>query len=467
MSEKDKDKGDKDKEEKHLLGITASKATDFPNWYKQIVTRSEMIEYYDISGCYILRPQAYGIWEEIQKFFDIGIKRLGVQNTYFPLFVSERALNAEKDHIAGFAPEVAWVTRAGDSKLEQPIAIRPTSETIMYPAFAKWIRSHRDLPLKINQWSNVVRWEFSSPTPFIRTREFLWQEGHTAHATFEDATVEVLQILDLYAKVYQDLLTIHVIKGKKTEKEKFAGGEYTTTVEAFVPATGRGIQGGTSHCLGQNFAKMFDIKYEDEQGNSHLVWQNSWGLTTRTIGVMIMVHGDDKGLVLPPRVAPLQVIIIPIYFKNKDELKQHCTQWKEKIAATGVKVDVDLRENYTPGWKFNQYELKGIPLRLELGPKDLKSEQFVCVRRDTGEKINVSWKDLLHKIPHLLREMQKSLFEKAQKTMKESVKTALTWSDFMGILDSRCLALAPWCGETQCEKHIKEKSGQAAKEKEK
>ena len=256
--------------------------------------------------CYILRPHAYAIWDQIKDFFDAEIKKLGVENAYFPCFVSEKVLNAEKDHIEGFAPEVAWVTRSGNSELEEPIAVRPTSETVMYPIFAKWIKSHRDLPLKINQWCNVVRWEFKHPTPFIRSREFLWQEGHTAYATKGEADVEVRQVLDLYKAVYEDLLCVPVVQGVKSEKEKFAGGLYTTTVEAFVPGTGRGIQGGTSHCLGQNFAKMFDIVFEGEGGAKKMVWQNSWGLTTRTIGVMIMVHADDKGLVLPPRVAPVQ-----------------------------------------------------------------------------------------------------------------------------------------------------------------
>ena len=260
-----------------------------------------MIDFYDISGCYILRPWSYSIWEAIQDFLDGQIKTLGVQNCYFPMFVSEARLNAEKDHVEGFAPEVAWVTKSGDGELNEPIAIRPTSETIMYPAFANWIHSHRDLPLKLNQWNNVVRWEFKHPTPFLRTREFLWQEGHTAHATLAEADKEVMQILGFYAAVYEELLAVPVIPGKKTEKEKFAGGHYTTTVEAYIPGTGRAIQGATSHNLGQNFGKMFKIEFEDQNGQKAIPWQNSWGLTTRTIGVMVMVHSDDKGLVLPPR----------------------------------------------------------------------------------------------------------------------------------------------------------------------
>lgn len=439
-----------------------AKKDDFPNWYKQIVTRSEMIEYYDISGCYILRPWSFSIWEQIQQFFDGEIKKLGVKNSYFPLFVSEKVLNKEKDHIEGFAPEVAWVTRSGNSELQFPIAVRPTSETIMYPAFATWIRGHRDLPLKINQWSNVVRWEFKCPTPFIRSREFLWQEGHTAFATLGEAEAEVLDILNLYARVYEDLLCVPVIKGKKTEKEKFAGGLYTTTVEAFIPATGRGIQGATSHCLGQNFAKMFDIVFEDEAGKKQMVWQNSWGLTTRTIGVMVMVHGDDKGLVLPPRIAPVHVVIVPIYFKEKDDALNQAEKLAATLLAQGVRVETDLRENYTPGWKFNHWELKGVPLRMELGPKDMQQKQVVVVRRDTGDKVVVAWADLATTIPAMLVQMQKDLLTKARARAGECMVQVFEWAHLMKALDEKKTALAPWCGQKSCEDNIKTKTGEGS-----
>jgi prolyl-tRNA synthetase len=333
-----------------LLGLSAKKEDDFANWYTQAITLSEMIDYSDISGCYILRPWSYFIWEAIQRWFDDKIKELGVQNTYFPLFVSERALNTEKDHVEGFAPEVAWVTKSGTSDLAEPIAIRPTSETIMYPFFAKWIRSHRDLPMEINQWCNVVRWEFKDATPFLRSREFLWQEGHTAHCSYEEAQQRVLSILDLYRQVYEDLLAVPVIKGMKTETEKFAGGHHTTTVEAYINGSGRAIQGATSHNLGQNFGKMFKIYYEDDQGERAIPWQTSWGLTTRTIGVTVMVHGDNKGLVLPPRVAPIQVIIMPIVMKNVDysELLNYAEDIKHTLKKAGVRADVDSRQvSYT------------------------------------------------------------------------------------------------------------------------
>ena len=289
--------------------MTTSREESFSEWYSEVVVKSELIDYYDVSGCYILRPWAYAIWERVQEELDTRIKAMGVKGCYFPMFVSEKALTAEKEHLEGFTPEVAWVTKTGGSAMAQPIAIRPTSETVMYPSFKKWIRSHRDLPLKINQWCNVVRWEFKNPTPFIRTREFLWQEGHTAHARLDDAAAEVYEVLDMYASVYAELLAVPVIRGNKTEAEKFAGALYTTTVEAFIPGSGRGIQAATSHCLGQNFGKMFGIDFEDEAGKKQTVWQNSWGMTTRCIGIMIMLHSDSKGLVLPPRWAPVDARI--------------------------------------------------------------------------------------------------------------------------------------------------------------
>lgn len=297
------------------LGMEAKKEENLPDWYSQVITKGELIEYYDVSGCYILRPWSYFVWEQIKNFFDGEIRKLGVQNCYFPIFISRGALEREKDHINDFSPEVAWVTKSGQSDLAEHIAIRPTSETGMYPAFAKWIQSHRDLPYKLNQWNNVVRWEFKHPQPFLRTREFLWQEGHTAFSNYKDASDEVYQILDLYAKVYTDLLAVPVIKGRKTEKEKFAGADWTTTIEAYISASGRGIQAATSHHLGQNFSKMFGIEFEaPETGQKQYVYQNSWGLTTRTIGILTMIHGDNDGLILPPRVAFYQV------YKNNNNI---------------------------------------------------------------------------------------------------------------------------------------------------
>ncbi|XP_078001176.1 bifunctional glutamate/proline--tRNA ligase-like [Glandiceps talaboti] len=448
------------------LGLEAKKEENLSDWYSQIITKSEMIEYYDVSGCYILRPWAFNIWEEIKSFFDTRIKKLGVENCYFPIFVSQSALEREKTHIADFAPEVAWVTRSGSSELAEPIAIRPTSETVMYPAYAKWVQSHRDLPIRLNQWCNVVRWEFKHPQPFLRTREFLWQEGHTAWANREDAVEEVYTILDYYSKVYEELLAIPVVKGQKTEKEKFAGGDFTTTVEAYISASGRAIQGATSHHLGQNFSKMFDITFEDPgQPSKHqYVHQNSWGLTTRTIGVLCMVHGDNQGLVLPPRVAGVQTIIVPcgitatLAEEDKNALMDKCQEYVKLFSSADIKAKADYRDNYSPGWKFNHWELKGVPVRIELGPRDMKKKQFVAVRRDTGEKITLPEEGATQKIKSLLDDIQVSLYKKAKKERDEHLKVATNWNDFCSFLDQKNLIMAPFCGEIPCEERIKKDS---------
>ncbi|KAG8946576.1 hypothetical protein FRC03_001349 [Tulasnella sp. 419] len=461
----------KEKEDARIEGavqvaIGIKKEVDFAAWYTAVVVKSDMIDYYSVSGCYILRPWAYSVWESIQDWFNIRIRELDVQNAYFPMFVSQRVLEKEKDHIEGFAPEVAWVTRAGSSDLEEPIAIRPTSETAMYPYYAKWIQSHRDLPLKLNQWNSVVRWEFKNPQPFLRTREFLWQEGHTAHLTKAEADTEVRDILDLYRQVYEDLLAVPVIPGVKSEKEKFAGGLYTTTVEGFIPTSGRGIQGATSHCLGQNFSKMFDITVEDptKQEDKLYVWQNSWGLSTRTIGVMVMVHGDNQGLVLPPRVAAVQVIIVPcgITSKLSDEQRKAipdaCLDLERRLKKIGVKAKVDLREGYTPGWKFNEWEMKGVPIRLEIGPQDLKKDQTLSVRRDTGAKAPISLTDVETAVPQLLNTIHSDMYSKAKATYDERLKSVTKWEDVVPALDNKCVVVIPWCEEEACEDDIKERS---------
>uniref|UniRef100_A0A6Q2XNK5 Bifunctional glutamate/proline--tRNA ligase n=1 Tax=Esox lucius TaxID=8010 RepID=A0A6Q2XNK5_ESOLU len=445
------------------LGLEAKKEDNLSDWYSQVITKAEMIEYYDVSGCYVLRPWSYSIWESIKEFFDREIKKLGVENCYFPMFVSQAALEKEKSHIADFAPEVAWVTRSGDTELAEPIAVRPTSETVMYPAYAKWVQSHRDLPIKLNQWCNVVRWEFKHPQPFLRTREFLWQEGHTAFATKEEAAVEVLQILDLYARVYEELMAIPVVKGRKTEKEKFAGGDYTTTVEAFISASGRAIQGATSHHLGQNFSRMFDIVFEDPKkpGEKQLAYQNSWGITTRTIGVLTMVHGDNMGLVLPPRVACLQVIIIPCGITaslpeaEKEALLAQCSKYLTRLQSGEIRVKADLRDNYSPGWKFNHWELKGVPIRLEVGPKDLKQGQCVAVRRDTGEKITLPEADTEKRLIQLLEDIQTNLFRRASDDLNKHMVVADSMEQFQKDLDLGRIVQIPFCGGIECEDWIK------------
>nr|XP_049704789.1 bifunctional glutamate/proline--tRNA ligase isoform X9 [Helicoverpa armigera] len=447
------------------LGLEASKDTDLPEWYSQVITKSEMIDYYDISGCYILRPWSYSIWDCIRNFLSAEFRKLGVKDGYFPIFVSKAALEREKDHIADFAPEVAWVTHSGSSELAEHIAIRPTSETVMYPAYAKWIQSHRDLPYKLNQWNNVVRWEFKQPQPFLRTREFLWQEGHTAFRLQEEAAEEVLQILDLYARVYEDLLAIPVIRGRKTEKEKFAGGDYTTTVEAYIPASGRAIQGATSHHLGQNFSKMFEIVYDDpDTQEKAYVYQNSWGITTRTIGVMVLVHGDDKGLVLPPRVAEIQAIVVPCGItassstEERNKLMDSCKELVKDLVAAGLRAEGDYRDNYSPGWKFNHWELKGVPIRVELGPKDMSRGEVVAVRRLTGDKTTLKRADAGKLLLDMLEKTHQEMLAKATKERDGRLSMVDKWEDFTDALERKHILLAPFCGEIPCEDNIKNDS---------
>ncbi|KAI8820805.1 uncharacterized protein EV422DRAFT_63826 [Fimicolochytrium jonesii] len=429
-----------------------------------------MLDYYDISGCYIIRPWAFKIWKAIQRFFGDAIEDLGVDDCYFPMFVSSKVLEREKDHIEGFSPEVAWVTKAGQSDLAEPVAIRPTSETVMYPYFASWIRSHRDLPLRLNQWCNVVRWEFKHPQPFIRTREFLWQEGHTAFATKEEADTEVLQILDLYRQVYEDFLAVPVVPGKKSEREKFAGGLYTTTVEGFVPTTGRAIQGGTSHCLGQNFSKMFDILIENEAKERVHVWQNSWGLSTRTIGVMVMIHGDDKGLVLPPRVAAVQVVIIPVGItaktsqEDRKALAAKADELVKDLRKAGIRANSDTRENYTPGWKYNHWELKGVPVRLEIGPKDLAKNSTRAVIRHDSSSQDIPLATLTSTLSTLLETIQAAMFTKARAERDAHLIRLETWDKFVETLNNRCIILVPWCEREACEESVKERSARTAAE---
>lgn len=421
-----------------------------------------MISYYDISGCYILRPWSYKMWDLIQNWFNIEIEKLGVENSYFPLFVSQDRLEKEKDHVEGFAPEVAWVTKSGNGDLAKPIAVRPTSETIMYPAFSDWIQSHRDLPLKLNQWSNVVRWEFKYPTPFLRSREFLWQEGHTAHATYEEADVMVMQALELYRRVYEEILAVPVVPGYKTEEEKFAGGHQTTTVEAYIAGSGRAIQGATSHNLGQNFGKMFDISFQDTTGKSQIVWQTSWGLTTRTIGVMVMVHGDDQGLVLPPRIAPLQVVIVPIITKKmtKEDAQPYCEAILKDLHDQGIRAKYDDRDMYNPGWKYNHWEQKGVPLRIEVGPRDVEQKQVRLVTRFNGHKEDFSVEGVGVLVKEKLETIQSDMFAKAKAARDEHLVHVTEWKDFVPNLELNNLVLTPWCGgeHKDWEEWVKEKS---------
>ena len=454
------------------LGISVKREDNFSAWYIDVITKAEMIEYYDVSGCYIIRPWAFYVWKCVQRFLGGKIERMGVEDCYFPMFVSRNCLEREKEHIEGFAPEVAWVTRAGDTDLEQPVAVRPTSETVMYPYYAKWIRSHRDLPVRLNMWNNVIRWEFSHPTPFIRTREFLWQEGHCAWAKAEDCAKEVLDILECYAAVYEHLLAVPVVRGKKTEKEKFAGGYYTTTVETYIEAVGRGCQGATSHNLGQNFGKMFDIKFQDPENNEQTLipWQNSWGLSTRVIGVMIMVHGDNRGMVMPPRVASTQVVIIPVGITKdttdaeREELLRSCRRLEGELCDSGVRAKCDLRDNYSPGWRFNHWEVKGVPLRVELGPKELAENKLAVAVRFSGEKRSIAWNPQTRTtIGALLEDVQMQMYDRAKATMDAHRVKLTEWSEFVPALNRKCVILAPWCGSTECEEQVKKDSAEESK----
>ncbi|KAL6354749.1 Prolyl-tRNA synthetase [Fusarium phalaenopsidis] len=401
-----------DKKSDELIGITVSKTENFPQWYQEVVIKAEMVEYYgEVAGLFVLRPMTIG-----------------------------------------------------DKNLDVPVAIRPTSEAIMYPYYSKWIRSHRDLPLRLNQWNSVVRWETKQTTPFLRTREFLWQEGHTAHLTEEEAGKEVLEILELYAKIYEDLLAVPVVRGRKTENERFAGGYYTMTLEGYIPSNGRGIQGATSHCLGQNFSKMFDIAVQDPAGEGHVhVWQNSWAFSARVIGVMVMIHGDDKGLVLPPRVAKIQVVIVPVGISKKTmaEEKDQLLDQADEIRATlkkesRLRVDVDAREGYTPAWKFNDWELKGVPLRLEFGPKDAKKGVVSYTQRYNNEKGTIPITEITTTVPKMLEEIQKGMYRRADATFKEHRRVVTAWDDVMGVLDNKDLVLIPFCLDGKCEDRIKE-----------
>jgi prolyl-tRNA synthetase len=422
-------------------GITVKKAEDFSEWYTQVVLKSGMADYAPVKGCMIFREHSYAIWEKIQQIFDGKIKKTGHRNVYFPLFIPESFLKKEAEHFEGFVPEVAWITVGGNSPLEERLAVRPTSETIIYATLAKWIRSWRDLPIKLNQWCNIVRWETRATKLFLRTREFLWQEGHTAHATKEEADKEVMQILNDYKDLMENYLATPVLTGVKTESEKFAGALYTTAVEAMMP-DGKALQMGTSHNLGQHFSKVFDIKFLDKQEKECYVWQTSWGISTRMIGALVMIHSDDKGLVLPPRIAPVQVVVVP------------------RLQKKGVEVVLDDRSEYTPGWKFNEWELKGVPIRIEIGPRDLKQKQVTLARRDTFDKIPVKEEQTVSAVMKLLEEIQTNIFNKAKKSLEENITTVKTYGEFRNVLGEKGgFIRASWCSDSNCEAKIKEETG--------
>jgi prolyl-tRNA synthetase len=442
-------------------GVTVKKSADFSEWYTEVVLKSGMAEYAPVKGCMIFREQSYAIWEKIQDVFNRKIRETGHRNVYFPMFIPESFLKKEAEHFEGFVPEVAWVTEGGSTKLEERLAIRPTSETIIYATFAKWIRSWRDLPIKINQWCNIVRWETKATKPFLRTREFLWQEGHTAHATCEEADKEVMDILNEYKDVMESYLAIPVLVGVKTESEKFAGALYTTTLEALMP-DGKVLQMGTSHNLGQNFAKVFDIKFIGEDEKEHQVWQTSWGISTRLIGALVMVHGDDRGLVMPPKVAPVQAVIVPITYKDADSsaILAKAKELLENLKTNCILTVLDDRAEYTPGWKFNEWELKGVPVRIEIGPRDLKQNQVTLARRDTYQKTTAKMEEAVKATEKLLEEIQNNLYAKAETALEEKTTTVQNYENFKDTLKNKGgFIRAPWCGSSKCEEEMKEETG--------
>jgi len=443
------------------MGITVKKTEDFSEWYTQVVLKSGLADYAPVKGCMIFREHSYAIWEKIQEVFNEKIKATGHRNVYFPMFIPESFLKKEAAHCQGFVPEVAWVTIGGDRPLDEKLAIRPTSETIMYATYAKWIRSWRDLPIKLNQWCNIVRWETEATKLFLRTREFLWQEGHTAHATKEEADQEVMEILNAYKDVIESYLAIPVLTGMKTENEKFAGALYTTTLEALMP-DGKALQMGTSHQLGQNFSKVFGIKFLDQNEKERFVWQTSWGFSTRIIGALVMVHGDDKGLVLPPKVTPIQAVIIPIPYKDVDEnlVLAKAKDVYEKLQKRGISVVFDDRTEYTPGWKFNEWELKGVPIRIEIGPRDVKQKQVTLVRRDTFEKIAIKEEKTVNAVAELLVEIQNNLFNRAKKFLEDHITSVKNYTEFKKALKKGFIR-ACWCSNPTCEEKIKEETGAA------
>jgi len=441
------------------IGITVKKSEDFSEWYTQTVIKSELVDYAPVKGLIVLRPDGYSIWESLKSSLDKKFSATGHRNGFLPTLIPESLLTKEKDHFAGFNPEVFWVTKSGEGELGDRLALRPTSETLAYTMFAKWIRSWRDLPLKINFWNTALRAEIKATKPFLRTSEFLWQEGHTVHMKSEEAEKEVTDILELYKKTVEEELAIPVITGKKSEKEKFVGAVYTFTMESLMP-DGKALQMGTSHFLGQNFSKPFELKYADKENVESYAWQTSWGVSWRLIGGMIMVHGDDRGLVLPPRVAPIQVIIIPIYYsdEDKEKIQTISKEIEEKLKNAEIRVQVDNREQLTPGFKFNDWEMKGIPLRIEIGPKDLEKNQVTFARRHNRQKDDQEISGLVERVISELDKIHQDMFSDAKKILEDRTVEVDTYDDFKNELEKGRLIKAPICDNPECEEKIKEET---------
>lgn len=447
-------------EKKKLVREVTSMDVDFAQWYTDIVKKAEMIDYSSVKGCIILRPYAQALWENIQKTLDGMFKDTGHENVAMPLFIPESLLQKEKDHVEGFAPEVAWVTYGGSEKLEERLCVRPTSETLFCEHYAKTVRSWRDLPKLYNQWCSVVRWE-KTTRPFLRSREFWWQEGHTVHATEQEAREETMRMLQVYATFCEEYLAIPVLKGLKTDKERFAGAVETYTIEAMMH-DGKALQSGTSHYFGDGFARAFDMQFADKNNTLQYMHQTSWGASTRLIGAIIMTHGDDEGLVLPPRIAPHQLVVIPVA-SHKEGVVEKAQELYETIRAAGIRAKIDLSEN-SPGWKYAEYEMKGFPLRLEVGPRDIEQGQCVLVRRDTREKTVVKFADLTTVIAQLLEDIQQALYQKALNNRKARTFTASSLEEMKTLAEKgNCFVKTMWCGELACEEKVKEVAGMSSR----
>ncbi|HXG07729.1 MAG TPA: proline--tRNA ligase [Nitrososphaera sp.] len=441
-------------------GIDVKKSEDFSEWYAQVVLKAGLADYAPIKGFIVLRPYGYAIWESIRDILDRRFKETGHQNGFLPVLIPEGLLSKEEEHFAGFTPEVFWVTKAGNNDLGERLALRPTSETIAYSIFAKWISSYRDLPLKINFWNTALRAEIKATKPFIRTSEFLWQEGHTVHATEEEAEREVMMILDIYKDLIENYLAVPVITGFKSDREKFVGAKYTTTLESLM-ADGKALQMGTSHHLAQNFSKPFEIKYLGKDTKEHFAWQTSWGVSWRLIGAMIMVHGDDKGLVLPPKVAPIQVVIVPIH-KDKDAqiVKEKASEIQSELRSVGIRAHLDARDEYTSGWKFNEWEMKGVPLRINIGAREIQDGRVEYVRRDNKEKRLGDRAKLVESVKMLLESIQSNLFSRAKEFLKQNISRPTEYPEFKSIIEGKGgFVLAGWCEREECEQKIKDDTG--------
>jgi len=448
-----------EEKKKHTAAI--KKSEDFSEWYTQILINSEFIDYSAVSGCIVFRPDSYFVWDTLRSAVDALFKEAGIQNVYFPLFIPEKLLEKEKQHVKGFAPEVAWVTAAGNTTLNERLAIRPTSETIMYYNYSKWIRSWRDLPLRLNQWNTVVRWEFKHPTPLIRSREMMWNEGHTVFASKEEAESERDVVLGIYDKALKEYLALPGIMGQKTNSEKFAGAVASFSIEHLIP-DGWACQGPDFHLDGQNFAKAFDISFINKAGKKEYAYQNTFAISTRELGVMVAIHGDDKGLIIPPKLARIQVVIVPIYNdKNKQKIISYSKDVYDSIKKS-FRAHLDDSDAYSPGWKFNEWELKGIPIRIEIGQKEVDFGGFVAVRRDNGEKTSIKLPDANKKLNELLSSIHDHLYEKAKKFLQEHTHKVDSHNELKKAIAKGGFAEVPWCGSEECEQKIKEETSAKA-----